>query len=76
MPWNELDVVAVLQRGRTKELVHRISVDIVARLTYCLQRPLVRLARETQRLATNFAKCTQNDVRTAVKVCVGKYANC
>lgn len=68
VPWNDRDVVAVLQRGRTKDLVHRISVDVVPKLTYVLQRPLIRLSRELQRLSANYAKCTKHDVRTAVKV--------
>uniref|UniRef100_A0A914X698 BTB domain-containing protein n=1 Tax=Plectus sambesii TaxID=2011161 RepID=A0A914X698_9BILA len=68
IPWNDRDVVAVLQRGRTKELVHRISVDVVPKLTYVLQRPLIRLSRELQRLSANYGKCTKHDVRTAVKI--------
>ncbi len=68
IPWNEKDVVTVLQRGRTKDLVHRIAIDVVPRLTYLLQRPLIRMAREMARLSQRFGKCSQNDVQTAVKV--------
>lgn len=51
VPWNERDVVSVLQKGRTKESVGRIAVDVVPRLTYLLQRPLVRVVREMRRLS-------------------------
>lgn len=68
IPWNEKDVVAVLQKGRTRTLVNQIAIDVVPRLTYLLQRPLVRIAREAQRLCQRFNKCTKFDIQYATKV--------
>lgn len=70
VPWNEKDVVTVLQKGRTSGLVNQIAIDIVPRLTYLLQRPLVRLAKEIQRLCVRFNKCTKHEVQCASKVSV------
>lgn len=67
VPWNEKDVVTVLQKGRTKCFVNQIAIDIVPRLTYLLQRPLVRLAKEIQRLCVRFNKCTKHEVQCATK---------
>lgn len=68
VPWNEKDVVTVLQRGRTKDAVNFIAIDVVPRVTFLLQRPLVRIAREAQRLSSRYAKCTKHDMQFATKV--------
>lgn len=49
VPWNNHDVLKVLQNGRLKDHLRNISMEVVPRLSFLLQRPLVRVAREAQR---------------------------
>ena len=45
-----------------------IAVDILPRLSYYLQRTLVRLAREAQRLSKSIGVCGRENIFTALKV--------
>ena len=45
-----------------------IAIDILPRLSYYLQRTLVRLAREAQRLSKSIGVCGKENVLTALKV--------
>ena len=45
-----------------------IAMDILPRLSYYLQRTLVRLAREAQRLSRPVGVCGKENVLTALKV--------
>jgi ankyrin repeat/BTB/POZ domain-containing protein 2 len=47
LPWSNHDVLRVIQNGRIKEHLERVSMETVPRLSYLLQRALVRIARET-----------------------------
>ncbi|XP_013391469.1 ankyrin repeat and BTB/POZ domain-containing protein BTBD11 isoform X2 [Lingula anatina] len=72
VPWTDRDVLIVLQQGRTKELSGNISLELLQRLSYLLQRPLVRLANETQRLCQALCKCTKHEIIAAIKILLSK----
>ena len=72
VPWNERDVLNVLREARTKDLSGHISVEMMQRLSYLLQRPLLRIAREAQRLSMTFHKCTRHEVHTAMKLILSR----
>lgn len=46
----------------------RVSVETIPRLSYLLQRALVRLGRETQRLSSNLGICTKHDVMISFRI--------
>ena len=68
VPWTEADVLLTLQGGQLKHCCGNISIECLQRLSYLLQRPLIRIAREAQRLSMMFNKCTKHDIQTACKV--------
>ncbi|CAG2171457.1 unnamed protein product [Oppiella nova] len=68
IPWDTRDVLTVIQEGRLQHQLSRISMDCVPRLSYLLQRPLVRIAVEAQRLAKPLGLCTKHEVCGAVRV--------
>ena len=68
VPWSEQEVLNVLREGRTKHLCGHITVEMMQRLSFLLQRPLVRIAREIQRLSLTLNKCTKHEVHTAMKI--------
>ena len=50
-PWSNGDVLRLLQQGRLKNQLMRISMECVPRLSHLLQRPLIRIACEAQRFS-------------------------
>ena len=72
VPWTERDVLNVLREGRTKDIANQISMDLVQRLSYLLQRPLVRICREAHRLSITFGKCTKHEIQTAMKAILAR----
>lgn len=68
LPWSNHDVLRVIQNGRIKEHLERVSMETVPRLSYLLQRALVRIARETQRLARTLAMCSKQEVCSALRI--------
>ena len=68
VPWGEQEVLNVLREGRTKHLCGHITVEMMQRLSFLLHRPLVRIAREIQRLSASLNKCTKHEVQTAMKI--------
>lgn len=68
LPWSNHDVLRVIQNGRIKEHLERVSMETVPRLSYLLQRALVRIARETQRLARPLAMCSKQEVCSALRI--------
>jgi hypothetical protein len=46
----------------------RVSIEAVPRLSYLLQRALVRLGREAQRLARPLGMCSKQEVAAALKI--------
>ncbi|XP_059218755.1 ankyrin repeat and BTB/POZ domain-containing protein 2 isoform X4 [Stomoxys calcitrans] len=67
-PWSQHCIVRVLRDGRCKEYAERVSPDALSRLGYLLQRALVRIAREIQRLSSNLGMCSKQEVAGAFKI--------
>ena len=67
-PWSQHCVLRVIRAGRCRELSERISAEAVPRLGYLLQRALVRVAREVQRLSSCLGLCSKHEVAGAFKV--------
>ncbi|KAG8199228.1 hypothetical protein JTE90_003656 [Oedothorax gibbosus] len=68
VPWSNHDILKVMQTGRLREHLGRISMETVPRLSYLLQRPLVRVAREAQRLAKALGMCTKQEVSGSLRI--------
>ena len=75
LPWIHLDLMKVLRRTieqdtslMSESVSDMIAIDILPRLSYYLQRTLVRLAREAQRLSKSIGVCGKENVLTALKV--------
>ncbi|XP_076546541.1 ankyrin repeat and BTB/POZ domain-containing protein 2 isoform X2 [Osmia lignaria lignaria] len=68
LPWTHHDVLRVLQNGRTREHMEQVSMETIPRLSYLLQRALVRVGRETQRLAKPVGLCSKHEVYSAFKI--------
>ncbi|XP_053599891.1 ankyrin repeat and BTB/POZ domain-containing protein 2 isoform X2 [Plodia interpunctella] len=68
VPWTASEVTRALQAGRCKEIAHRMAPDAPPRLAYLLQRALVRIAREAQRLSQNFGFCSKHEVAGAFRI--------
>ncbi|XP_044582479.1 ankyrin repeat and BTB/POZ domain-containing protein 2 isoform X2 [Cotesia glomerata] len=68
LPWSHHDVLRVLQTGRAREHMDLVSMDTIPRLSYLLQRALVRVAREIQRLARPLGLCSKHEVASALKI--------
>lgn len=67
-PWSQHCIIKVLRDGRCKEYADRVSPDALSRLGYLLQRALVRIAREIQRLSSNLGLCSKQEVAGAFKI--------
>ena len=68
LPWTHHDVLRVLQNGRTRDHMDQVTMETIPRLSYLLQRALVRIARETQRLAKPLGLCSKHEVYSAFKI--------
>ncbi|XP_034825710.1 ankyrin repeat and BTB/POZ domain-containing protein 2 isoform X2 [Maniola hyperantus] len=68
VPWTAGEVTRALQSGRCRELAARMAPDAPPRLAYLLQRALVRIAREAQRLSQNFGFCSKHEVAGALRI--------
>lgn len=68
LPWSNHDVLRVVQQGRVREQLDRVSIEAVPRLSYLLQRALVRVAREAQRLTRPLAMCSKQEISSAFKI--------
>ncbi|XP_065359597.1 ankyrin repeat and BTB/POZ domain-containing protein 2 isoform X2 [Calliphora vicina] len=67
-PWSQHCIMKVVRDGRCKDQADRVSPDAVSRLGYLLQRALVRIAREVQRLSSNLGLCSKQEVAGAFKI--------
>ncbi|XP_042902345.1 ankyrin repeat and BTB/POZ domain-containing protein 2 [Parasteatoda tepidariorum] len=67
VPWSNHDILKVMQTGRLREHLGQISMETVPRLSYLLQRPLVRIAREAQRFSKTLGMCTKQDISSSLK---------
>ncbi|KAF5308313.1 hypothetical protein FQR65_LT06307 [Abscondita terminalis] len=68
LPWTNHCILRVLQTGRCRDHISRVSVETIPRLSYLLQRALVRLSRETQRLSANLGICTKHDIMISFRI--------
>ncbi|XP_063980127.1 ankyrin repeat and BTB/POZ domain-containing protein 3 isoform X1 [Diachasmimorpha longicaudata] len=68
LPWTHHDVLRVLQNGRTREHMDQVSMETIPRLSYLLQRALVRIGREIQRLSKPLGLCSKQEVYSAFKI--------
>ncbi|XP_022902026.1 ankyrin repeat and BTB/POZ domain-containing protein 2 isoform X2 [Onthophagus taurus] len=68
LPWTNHCILRVLQTGRCRDHMSRVSVETIPRLSYLLQRALVRIGRETQRLASNLGICTKHDITLSFRI--------
>ncbi|ODN02290.1 Ankyrin repeat and BTB/POZ domain-containing protein 2 [Orchesella cincta] len=68
-PWSNHDILKVIEKSsRLKDNLERISMETIPRISYLLQRALVRVARETQRLAKGSGFCSKVEVASALKI--------
>ncbi|KAL5287396.1 ABTB2 family protein [Megaselia abdita] len=67
-PWTQNCILKVIRNGRCREYSERVAIDTTPRLGYLLQRVLVRISREIQRLSSGFGLCSKHEVVTAFKV--------
>lgn len=68
LPWTNHCILRVLQTGRCRDYMSRVNVETIPRLSYLLQRALVRLSRETQRLSSNLGICTKHDITVSFRI--------
>ncbi|XP_067946441.1 ankyrin repeat and BTB/POZ domain-containing protein 2-like isoform X2 [Watersipora subatra] len=68
LPWTEAEVLSVLQRGKFKDSCGNFSIEFLQRLSYLIQRPLVRIAREVERFSETCNKCSKHDMSSACKL--------
>ncbi|CAH1160285.1 unnamed protein product [Phaedon cochleariae] len=68
LPWTNHCILRVLQTGRCKPHMTRVNVEIIPRLSYLLQRALVRISREAQRLSSTVGVSTKHDITAAFRV--------
>ncbi|EDV96630.1 GH16366 [Drosophila grimshawi] len=67
-PWSQQCIMRVLRNGRCKQQAEHVSVEVISRLGYLLQRALVRIAREIQRFSAGLGLCSKQEVAGAFKV--------
>ncbi|XP_037025551.1 ankyrin repeat and BTB/POZ domain-containing protein 2 isoform X2 [Bradysia coprophila] len=67
-PWSQHCILRVIRGGRCSQHSERISTEAVPRLGYLLQRALVRIAREVQRLSSGIGLCSKHEVSGAFKI--------
>lgn len=68
LPWTNHCILRALQTGRCREYMCRVSVETIPRLSYLLQRALVRIGREAQRLSSTLGICTKHDITISFRI--------
>lgn len=68
LPWSPADILKVIHAEPLDGHTDQVDPDLVPRLSYYLQRVLVRLAREAQRLSKIVGKCGSAEIGTAIQV--------
>ena len=71
-PWAEPEVLEVLRKGRPRRYSGHVTVEMMRRLSRLLQRPLVRISREAQRLSVPLRMCAAREMRTALAIVLGE----
>ena len=68
LPWTLQDISKVLRLGRTRENFRAISPQAVERVSFLLQRPLLRIVREAKRLSVRYSKCSKQEIQTSIRL--------
>ena len=68
LPWSLKDIAKVLRLGRTREKFRAITPQAVERVSFLLQRPLLRIVREAKRLSFLFSKCSKQEMQTSIRL--------
>ena len=68
LPWTLQDISKVLRLGRTRENFRAISPQVVERVSFLLQRPLLRIVREVKRLSVRYSKCSKEEIQTSIRL--------
>ena len=68
LPWTSEDIIRVINNGALRDSSSSISLEVIPRLSYYMQRVLVRVAREAQRLSHKVFKCSKHEVVYALKL--------
>ena len=68
LPWTKNCVNRLILHGRCKSYTSEISSDIIPRLSYYLQRILIRLSIEIQRFSSVLNMCTKHDILSAYNI--------
>lgn len=68
MPWSSHDILRVIQNGRLRDEAERVAMETVPRLSYLLQRAMVRVSREAQRLSRPLGMCSKREIATAFRI--------
>ena len=72
VPWSEQEVLNSLREGRTSHLSGHITVEIMQHTALLLQRPLMRITREAQRLSQTFCRCGREEISAAIKIVLAR----
>lgn len=68
LPWSLKDIAKVLRLGRTREKFRAITPQAVERVSFLLQRPLLRIVREAKRLSFLYSKCSKQEMQTSIRL--------
>ena len=68
LPWTLQDIAKVLRLGRTRENFRAISPQAIERVSFLLQRPLLRIVREAKRLSVRYSKCSKQEIQTSIRL--------
>ena len=68
LPWTHTDLCKAICQRTSMQESEVIGADLLSRLSYYLQRALVRISREAQRLSKPIGKCGKQEIGSALKV--------
>ncbi|KAK1152837.1 hypothetical protein AOXY_G30958 [Acipenser oxyrinchus oxyrinchus] len=74
VPWSEEEMLSVMRKCQPSSLIKEgvsppcATTALLCKLSTCLGRALLRIAREAQRLSLQCAKCTKLEVQSAAKL--------
>ena len=68
LPWTHTDLCKAICQRTSMQESEVIGADLLSRLSYYLQRALVRISREAQRLSKPIGKCGKQEIGSALKI--------
>ena len=68
LPWSLQDISKVLRLGRTRDHFRIVSPQAVERVSFLLQRPLLRILREAKRLSVRYSRCSKQEIQTSIRL--------